>query len=126
MQGYGAQLFCVAITLLACSQREDGTTLGVAGKRGDPAAAGMSTERNGQGLIPDDSSAAAAANPAPRAADRFVLASIVIDADGNRVSYAQLVDSLQGHFGNSGGIEAQGNAAVLAQGEDFFYGLQES
>jgi hypothetical protein len=62
-------------------------------------------------------------------AERFVLASITIDADGNRVSYAQLVDSFQalaGHFDNSRAVEAPGNAVFLTHGSDFFYGLAES
>src|SRR5262245_38607296 len=40
------------------------------------------------------------------AAPRFVLASITIDAEGRRVSYAQVVDELSGHFDNSNAIEA--------------------
>jgi hypothetical protein len=59
-------------------------------------------------------------------ASRFVLASITIDADGNRVSYAQIVDEPSGDFDNSTGIEAQGNATFLTRGSDFFYGLAES
>jgi hypothetical protein len=61
--------------------------------------------------------------PPPR---RYVLASIAIDADGNRVSYAQLIDSLAGHFTNAKGIEANGNAVFLSRGSDFYYGLTES
>ena len=63
---------------------------------------------------------------APEAAPRFVLASISIDADGNRISYAQLVDSLSGDFDNDSAIEAPGNAVFLSHGSDFFYGLAES
>jgi len=59
-------------------------------------------------------------------ATRFVLGSVSIDADGNRVSYAQLVGELDGHFSNENGIEAQGNAVFLSRGSDFFYGLSES
>ena len=57
---------------------------------------------------------------------RFVLASITIDADGNRVSYAQIVDELSGDFDNGAAIEAQGNATFLTHGSDFFYGHAES
>ncbi len=82
---------------------------------------------------------ALAATPAPAAAgditgdgaseappSRFVLASITIDADGNRVSYTQIVDHLSGSFDNSTAIEAPGNATFLTRGSDFFYGLAES
>lgn len=57
---------------------------------------------------------------------RYVLGSVTIDADGNRVSYAQIIDNLEGHFTNKAGLEAAGNAAFLASGSDFFYGLAES
>jgi hypothetical protein len=72
-----------------------------------------------------------AATPAPETPSaeqpsRFVLASITIDADGNRVSYAQIVDELSGDFDNSSAIEAPGNATFLTSGSDFFYGLAES
>jgi hypothetical protein len=60
------------------------------------------------------------------AASRFVLASITIDADGNRTSYAQIADELSGHFDNASAIEAPGNATFLTRGSDFFYGLAES
>src|SRR5690606_25857635 len=68
-----------------------------------------------------DGSAGADAPPA-----RYVLASITIDADGNRVSYAQIVDELSGDFDNRTAIEAPGNATFLTSGSDFFYGLAES
>jgi hypothetical protein len=55
-----------------------------------------------------------------------VLGSVTIDADGKRVSYAQIVGELEGHFSNENGIEAQGNAVFLSRGSDFFYGLAES
>src|SRR5688572_10831972 len=82
--------------------------------------------------------AATPATEAPTAADpgspgesapepsRFVLASITIDADGNRVSYAQIVDQLSGDYDNSAAIEAPGNATFLSRGSDFLYGLAES
>ncbi len=62
----------------------------------------------------------------PAAPQRYVLGSITIDADGNRVSYAQVIDELAGDFDNQNGIEAQGNAVFMAHGDDFFYGLAES
>ncbi|MCY1023542.1 hypothetical protein [Pyxidicoccus sp. MSG2] len=63
--------------------------------------------------------------PAPEG-PRYVLGSVSIDADGNRVSYAQIVSKLEGHFTNANGIEVNGNAVFLAHGSDFFYGLAES
>jgi len=62
----------------------------------------------------------------PAAPPRYVLGSITIDADGNRVSYAQVIDELAGDFDNRNGIEVQGNAVFMAHGDDFFYGLTES
>jgi hypothetical protein len=64
--------------------------------------------------------------PVAAATPSFVLASITIDADGNRISYAQRVDALEGHFDNTQAIEAPGNAVFLTNGSDFFYGLAES
>jgi len=55
-----------------------------------------------------------------------VLGSITIDAEGNRVSYAQIIDQFEGPFTNRKGIEANGNAVFLTSGSDFFYGLAEA
>jgi hypothetical protein len=63
---------------------------------------------------------------APATPPRYVLGSITIDADGNRVSYAQVIDELAGDFDNRSGIEVQGNAVFMAHGDAFFYGLTES
>jgi hypothetical protein len=87
---------------------------------GDPSAGGGATGGGSEGLGDDVSEAPASP------ASRFVLASITIDGDGNRVSYAQLVDQLSGDFDNSRGVEAPGNATFLTRGSDFFYGLAES
>jgi len=62
----------------------------------------------------------------PGAPKSYVLGSVTIDADGNRVSYAQVVDELEGHYTNRTGIEVAGNAVFLAHGNYFFYGLAES
>jgi hypothetical protein len=62
----------------------------------------------------------------PLGGESYVLASVTIDADGNRVSYAQVVHDLTGNFTNKNGVEAPGNATFLARGTDFFYGLAES
>ncbi|WP_224369250.1 hypothetical protein [Hyalangium versicolor] len=64
-------------------------------------------------------------NPAPEG-KRYLLGSVVIGADGNRVSYAQIVNKLEGHFTNTKGIEEGGNAVFLAHGSDFFYGRAEA
>lgn len=57
---------------------------------------------------------------------RFVLGTVTIDADGNRMSYAQIVDELSGHFSTKNGIETGGNATFLSRGKNFFYGLAEA
>lgn len=56
---------------------------------------------------------------------RYVLGTISIDADGNRMSYAQIIDELSGDFTARDGIEAGGNAVFLSNGKNFFYGLAE-
>lgn len=57
---------------------------------------------------------------------RYVLGAVSIDADGNRISYAQIVDELSGDFTNDEGLEAQGNAVFMSHGKYFYYGLAES
>ncbi|HSC86766.1 MAG TPA: DUF4374 domain-containing protein [Polyangiaceae bacterium] len=56
---------------------------------------------------------------------RYVLGTVNIAADGNRMSYAQIIDELGGHYDAADGIEAAGNAVFLASGSSFFYGLAE-
>ena len=107
--------------------------LALAAACGDDEADGSTNDRNDAssgdvdsgGPKPDGGESDAGEPPAPEA-KRFVLGSITIDADGNRVSYATLVDELDGHFDNKDGIEAQGNAVFMTRGSDFFYGLAES
>src|SRR5436190_15296224 len=90
------------------------------------------TDVAGLAASPAAASPAEAAQPPEGAAvtsdatQRFVLASINIDADGNRISYAQVIDQLSGNFDNDDAIEAPGNAVFLTRGNDFFYGLAES
>ena len=83
-----------------------------------------------QALTPAPTAADPAPESAPPAgaegADRFVLASISIDPDNNRVSYAQIVSDLAGHFDNARALETPGNAVFLTHGSDFYYGLAES
>lgn len=105
LQRIGA-LASVSFGLLACSNDDTTQVVGA--------------------LEPTEPTAPRAPTPSPEEAERFVLASITIDADGNRVSYAQLIDRLTGDFDNSNAIEAPGNAVFLARGSDFFYGLAES
>lgn len=105
-------LLALGLGIFGCSNRDSTQVVGA-----PPAPA---TPDNG-GAGNDGEGGAGEALPA-----RFVLASITIDADGNRVSYAQIVDELSGDFDNSAGIEAPGNATFLTRGSDFFYGLAES
>jgi len=56
---------------------------------------------------------------------RYVLGSVVIDADGNRTTYVQTIPSLDGTFSNEVAIELPGNGVVMAGGKDFFVGLAE-
>ncbi len=61
------------------------------------------------------------------AGSSFMLASVVIDADGGRTTFVQAIDSLDdGPFSNERAIEAPGNGVVLAGNEHFFVGLSES
>jgi hypothetical protein len=55
----------------------------------------------------------------------YVLASVVIDAEGARTTYVQTVDALTGHFDNRAAIEMPGNGVVIAGGRHFFVGLAE-
>jgi len=65
--------------------------------------------------------------PAPTpGGSRYVLASVVIDADGGRTTYVQTLDSLDaGPFTNAAAIELPGNGTVLAHGGSFYVGLAE-
>jgi len=56
---------------------------------------------------------------------RYVLGSVVIDADGNRTTYVQTIESLQGNFSNQTAIELPGNGVLMAGGKNFFVGLAE-
>jgi hypothetical protein len=57
---------------------------------------------------------------------RFVLGSVVIDADGKRTTYVQTLDSLDaGPFTNESAIELPGNGVLMAHAGDFFVGLAE-
>jgi hypothetical protein len=58
---------------------------------------------------------------------RYVLGSVVIDADGERTTYLQTIASLDdGPFDNKTGIEVPGNGVIMAGERDFFAGLTES
>jgi hypothetical protein len=115
-------LVVVGFGMMGCSGQDSTQVVGLAatpapeapgalGEPSQPAAGAPSTDGDG------------ASEELP---SRFVLASISIDADGNRVSYAQIVDQLTGDLDNSSAIEAPGNATFLTHGSDFFYGLAES
>src|SRR4051794_7429844 len=100
----GSVVVCVA--LLGCSSEGSTSVTSLRPASDAPAASG------------EEPAAGAAASSASQG---FVLASITIDADGNRISYAQRVDVLEGHFDNSQAIEAPGNAVFMTHGSDFFY-----
>src|SRR5687768_10597253 len=55
----------------------------------------------------------------------YALGSVVIDADGNRTTYVQVVDTLDGPFTNATAIEMPGNGVILSRGQDIFVGLAE-
>jgi hypothetical protein len=93
---------------------------GTDGETQPDSATSSAAEEDGATPLPIDAGAA------PALSTRFVLGSVTIDADGNRVSYAQIVEELDGHFTNRDGIEAAGNAVFLTRGSDFYYGLAES
>lgn len=64
-------------------------------------------------------------DPTPEGTQRYALGSVVIDADGNRTTYVQVVDALDGPFDNSTAIELPGNGVVMAHGPHIFVGLAE-
>ncbi|MCA9641722.1 MAG: hypothetical protein KC492_13545, partial [Myxococcales bacterium] len=58
-------------------------------------------------------------------ASSYALASVVIDADGNRNTYVQTISELEGHITNERAIEMPGNGVVMAGGGSLFVGLAE-
>jgi hypothetical protein len=57
---------------------------------------------------------------------KYVLASVVIDADGARTTYVQTIASLDdGPFDNTTAIELPGNGVVMSRGREIFVGLAE-
>jgi hypothetical protein len=56
---------------------------------------------------------------------RYVLGSVVIDADGKRTTYVQTIPSLDGTFKNETAIELAGNGVLMAGGRNFFVGHAE-
>lgn len=55
----------------------------------------------------------------------YLLASVVIDADGNRTTYVQPLESLVGPFTNTNAIEMPGNGTAMADGKNVYVGLSE-
>jgi hypothetical protein len=106
---------CLALAALASA----------CGDESEPAQDAAQNANDDDAAQDSDAGGADAGAAAPRAT-RFILGSISIDADGNRISYAQVVETLDGHFTNRNGVEAPGNAVFLTRGSDFFYGLAES
>lgn len=67
-----------------------------------------------------------ARDAAPHVASRYALGSVVIDADGNRTTYVQTIDSITvGPFDNRNAIELPGNGVLLAGNGSFYVGLAE-
>lgn len=63
--------------------------------------------------------------PAPGGKANYLLASVVIDADGNRTTYAQPLETLDGPFDNVAAIEMPGNGTAIADGQNVYVGLSE-
>lgn len=63
--------------------------------------------------------------PEPEVKANYLLASVVIDADGNRTTYAQPLETLDGPFDNTNAIEMPGNGTAIADGKNVFVGLSE-
>lgn len=60
------------------------------------------------------------------ASGNYALASVVIDADGNRTTYVQTISSLdKGPFDNTRAIEMPGNGVVMSAGNHLLVGLAE-
>jgi hypothetical protein len=114
--------FLVATAGAAC----DGESTKDAGTTGSGATAGTGGSRpvnedGGSGA----GEPAAGAPSAARSGD-YVLGSVVIDADGNRTTYVQVIQSLDaGPFDNQSAVELTGNGVILAQGRSFYVGHTE-
>lgn len=77
---------------------------------------------------PDAAPDAATPRPdgGPAGSDSFALASIVINADGTRITYLQAISSLDdGPFDNVQAIEAPGNGVIMGGHGRVFLGLAE-
>ena len=55
----------------------------------------------------------------------YALGSVVIDADGNRTTFVQVIDALDGPFDNSQAIEMPGNGVVMTHRNNIYVGLAE-
>lgn len=108
---------CALLALGACGDDDDSSTTTSPINTMD-----ASTQPGTDGGVSPDGATQPAQPSGPK---RYVLGAVTIDADGNRVSYAQIIEKLEGHYTNRAGIEAAGNAVFLAQGNNFFYGLAE-
>ena len=56
---------------------------------------------------------------------KYLLSSVVIDADGLRTTYVQSVASLDGPFNNEQAVEMTGNGVAMSDGKSLFVGLTE-
>lgn len=55
----------------------------------------------------------------------YALGSVVIDPDDNRITYVQVIDSLEGTYDTSNAIEMPGNGVVMSHGDSIYVGLAE-
>jgi hypothetical protein len=62
---------------------------------------------------------------APPAQAGYLLSSVVIDTDGNRTTYVQNVETLEGPFDNVNAVELPGNGVVTGFGKSIYVGLTE-
>lgn len=106
--------------VLACDSAPEGD--GREGSGGRPVGSGGRGSGGAAGAGGDDRGGAGGEG----GGGRYLLGSVSIDADGNRISYAQVVSDLEGPFSNESGLEANGNAVFMTRGHHFFYGLAES
>ena len=100
---------------------------GQAGSKAQPGPneAGAAGSGGGSGTAASGASSGGEVAVAP-APDFFALGSVVIDAEGARITYLQTIKSLDdGPFDNANAIEMPGNGTFLASGDSVFAGLAE-
>lgn len=89
------------------------------------AAAALVALAGGSGCDSNDAGPDDGSTPPP-GGDAYALASIVINADGTRITYLQAIHSIDGgHYDNVRAIEAPGNGVLLGGDGRVFLGLAE-